>query len=350
MRADMPKLSYHLARHWLLSTLFVLTSIFAYTKSPLYGADPTPTPNVSTVPKPSLFFTPTPTPSPVIVIITREAPAAAATTAAPVDAPANPAGGADAAETTVISTPATAGNGSAPGAVMPITAPNPPGVTGVILAAQLHVRQAPDPAAPVVDTLAAQAQVTLLGRTTAGDWVYLCCGATRQQPGWVNAQFVQVTGGNSLSLPVVTDAGLPVAAAGAPAVALTVTAAPALIWQGARIQLHVAVRNTGTTDLTQVTLRQQLPPALRYVTSTIDNAGSLQLEGGAAADQVLVVRWADLTQGTTAVGTLTLHVQGDTPNGLFLDSQAVVASSEGATATARLTLVMPPAELPQFRK
>jgi len=61
-------------RHWLLSTLFVLTVLVAYTESPLYGAEPTPTPNVSTVPKPGQFVTPTATPLPVIVIITQAAP------------------------------------------------------------------------------------------------------------------------------------------------------------------------------------------------------------------------------------------------------------------------------------
>lgn len=58
-------------------------AITAYTRSPLYGADPTPTPDVSTVPRPGQLFTPTPTPSPVIVIITREAPNTSATPNAP---------------------------------------------------------------------------------------------------------------------------------------------------------------------------------------------------------------------------------------------------------------------------
>lgn len=63
-----------IVRHWLLSTLCVLTLLVAYTESPLYGAEPTPTPNVSTVPKPGQFVTPSATPSPVVVIITAAAP------------------------------------------------------------------------------------------------------------------------------------------------------------------------------------------------------------------------------------------------------------------------------------
>lgn len=340
----MSKFFYPIARHWLLSTLFVLTSIFAYTKSPLYGADPTPTPNVSTVPKPDLFFTPTPTPSPAIVIITREAPPAAATAVAP----ANPTDGDNEEEITIISTPATTGNGNAPSAVNPVTAPNPPGLTGVILTDQLPLRQAPDPTAPVIDTVAANAQVTLLGRTTAGDWVYLCCGATRQQPGWVSAPFVQVTGGNALSLPVVNEAGQ--TNVGAPAVALTIETAPALIWQGALVQLHVTVRNTGTSDLTQVTLQLHLPPALRYVTDTIDTGGAVMWETAPSGGVQLALDWPHLPQGAQASATITLQVQPDTPNGLLLESQATLQSREGATAAVDLLLVMPPATLPQFRK
>ncbi|MEZ4736426.1 MAG: SH3 domain-containing protein [Caldilineaceae bacterium] len=347
----MSKFFYPIARHWLLSTLFVLTSIFSYTKSPLYGADPTPTPNVSTVPNPSLFFTPTPTPSPVIVIITREAPPAVTTTVAPGDAPANAVGETDAAAPPVVSTPAPPGNGNVPladPAVSSTTAPHPLGMTGVILAPQLDVRQAPNPTAPVVDTLAAQAQVTLLGRTTAGDWVYLCCGATHHQPGWVSAQFIQVIGGNGMNLPVVNEAGQ--TNVGAPAVALTIETAPALIWQGALVQLHVTVRNTGTSDLTQVTLQQHLPPALRYVTDTIDTGGAVMWETAPRGDVQLALDWPHLPQGAQASATITLQVQPDTPNGLLLESQATLQSREGATAAVDLLLVMPPAALPQFRK
>lgn len=59
------------AYHWLFCIIFLLSILFAYTGSPLYSADPTPTPNVATVPK--LVFTPTPLPTKPVVIITQGA-------------------------------------------------------------------------------------------------------------------------------------------------------------------------------------------------------------------------------------------------------------------------------------
>lgn len=274
----MTRIFSRIAHYWLLGTLFVLSTIFAYTNSPLYGADPTPTPNVATVPRPDQIFTPTPTPAPVIVIITREAPPVAATAVAPEDTADGVSDDAGAAPDTA--PPATGGNDD-----------TPPG------------------SSPAAQPLAPREQLP----TGAGPATVTTASATGS------------------------------------AIALTVTT-PTLIWQGAVIQLHFVVSNRSTADLTHLVLAQKLPPALQYQAGQIDNGGSITIEQAPAQGSIVIIRWPLLTQAAVATGTLTVQVKADTPNGLFLDPQAVVQSDEGVTATVWFTLVMPPAGLPQFRK
>ncbi|MCE7979633.1 MAG: hypothetical protein DYG89_00460 [Caldilinea sp. CFX5] len=339
----MAKLSYPILRHWLPSTLFVLCAIFSYTKSPLYGADPTPTPNVSTVPKPGQLFTPTPTPAPVIVIITQEAPA---TPAAPGNQPGNNTEETAGAQPSNGSPNANAGTngGSAPNTNT--AAAGSAIITGVIVADQVNLRQAPNTTAPILATVTANTAVTLLGRTAAADWFYLCCGGQPPQNGWVSAPFVQVTGGDLLALPVIT--GGPTQ--DKPTMTLTVALTPTLIWQGALLQLQVRVQNTSAVTLTNLTLRQSLPAALLYQTGSSDQAGKLHLEAAAGNERQVRIDWATLPPATTATAQVTLQVEPTTPNGLLFDSRTMVESSEGATAAVALTLAMPPATLPHFRK
>ncbi len=349
----MAKSACPILRHWLPSTLFVLCAIFSYTKSPLYGADPTPTPNVSTVPKPGQRFTPTPTPAPVIVIITQEAPTA--TPAAPGNQPGNSITETTGAQPGNGSPNANAGGNvntnvggapnSNPAAALPSTAGSAT-VTGVIIADQVNLRQAPNTTAALLATLTANTPVTLLGRTAAADWFYLCCGGQPPQNGWVSAPFVQVTGGDQLTLPVMT--GGP--ATDQPTVALRVALTPTLIWQGALLQVQVQVQNTSAMTLTNLTLRHPLPAALLYQNGSSDQVGNLRLETTTGSERQVRIDWAILPPATTATALMTLQVAPTTPNGLLFDSQTVVVSSEGATAAVALTLAMPPATLPYFRK
>ena len=349
----MAKLLKQILRHWLPSTLFVLCALFSYIKSPLYGADPTPTPNVSTVPKPGQIFTPTPTPAPVIVIVTREAPPSATAVAPgnqpsdnaeestggqPGNAPSGTNPSSNANDTSTNSVPATTG-----------TATGTTAVTGVIIAEQVNLRQAPNITATILATLVANTPVTLLGRTAAGDWLYLCCGGQPPQNGWVSAPFVQATGGDLQKLPIMMGEQVDALTAGKPTVTLSAAVTPTLIWQGALVQVRLVVQNTSAMTLTNLTLRQPLPAALLYQNGSSDQAGNLRLEAAGNERQVRI-DWATLPPATAATALITLRVAPTTPNGLFFDSRAVVESSEGATAAVALTLVMPPAILPHFRK
>lgn len=347
-----------LARHWLLGTLCVLSATFGYANSPLYGAEATPTPNVSTVPKPSLFFTPTPTVTPIILIITR-APAtsvgSAPAQANNANAPATPV--APAATTQPAAgqpSVATAAPGSPLLAVPPLATPVASLWTGLSTAA-LPLYQLPSPNAPVLDTLPAQTTVTLLGRNTTSDWVVVCC-SRQQQAGWAMVTALQVTLPSTQTLadlPVLAAeaAASPLAAASTSAAAPLSIQAPStatLIWPGAVRQLPVTITNHSGRDLTQLQLRYQLPAALTLVNAAIDQQGATVINSPTTQGVLLSLRWPHLPAGSTAVVTLTLQVGRDVSNGTFLDNQFDVQSSDGTTASATFTLVMPPADLPHF--
>lgn len=347
----MATVSRSLARHWLLGTLVVLSAIFGYANSPLYGADPTPTPNVSTVPKPSLFFTPTPTTTPVIVILTRAAVTVAAT-------PAVQQNGANAP------TPATA---TAPEANRPAPANQPAaaqpgsGWTGAS-PAQLQLYQWPNLAAPVVDTLPAQQTVMILGRNATADWLAICCGS-QQQPGWVMATALQVKGvgvQTLADLPVLADtlfspgAGAMTSTAqvtttaGTTALAIQVQVTPTLVWPDAVRQIRIAVTNQRPSALDQLELRYHVLPGLTLVAATLDQTGATVINSPTDQGVLLLMRWPLLAPASTVVATLTLQVDSDVPNGTFFDNQVAVASGDGAPASAMFTLVMPPTDLPHF--
>lgn len=362
----MATVSRSLARHWLLGTLVVFSAIFGYTNSPLYGADATPTPNVSTVPKPSLFFTPTPTVTPIIVIVTRAAATTIATSpnqSNEANAPATPVAPATNAPAQSGQPPAAApATGNSSSLTAPTLAPVANGWTGVSTA-PLPLYQLPALTAPLLETLPAQVTVTLLGRNSTGEWLVVCC-SRQQQAGWVLATALQVTltGAQTLAdLPVLAaDAvvdTLPVTTTGtttgtttveASSLTLQVQGAPALIWPGAVRQLQLVLTNPSMRPLTQLQVRYHLPPKVTLVNATLDQPGATVINSPTAQGLLVLMRWPQLLPGSRAVVALTLRVDRDVPNGTFLDNQIDVQSSDGTTASTTFTLVLPPNDLPRF--
>lgn len=345
-----------LARHWLLGTLVVLSAAFGYANSPLYGAEATPTPNVSTVPKPSLFFTPTPTATPIILILTR-APATSVGSAPAQSngssAPATPAAPAVSGQPAVGQPPvATLAPGSTLTAVPSVLTPVADLWTGMSIG-PLPLYQLPSQAAPVLDTLPAQTTVRILGRNSSSDWLVICC-SRQQQAGWVMTTMLQITltGTQTIAgLPVLMPdavAGSLTAASSAATLRIGVPEITTLVWPGAVRQLPVTITNQSARDLTQLQLRYRLPAALTIMNVTSDQTGATVINSPTAQGVLLSIRWPQLAAGNTAVTTLTLQVGLDVPNGMFLDNQMDVQSSDGTTATATFTWVMPPVELPQF--
>lgn len=343
-----------LARQWLFGTFIVLSILVGYANSPLYGAEPTPTPNVSTVPKPGLFLTPTPTITPVIVILTRPANI---TATAPAQA----------------STPNAAGTPPAPAATLPAAASQPataPQVTGnsgsssaapattsgltAISTAPLALYQLPSLTAPVLATLPAGVTVTILGRNPAVDWLVVCC-SNQQQSGWTPAMALQIAATGTLTLadlPVLAPPGVDSRAVSTAtttaALTLQVQEKTVLIWPGVNRQVHLAITNRSSSDLTQLQLRYHLPATLTLVNATLDQSGATVINSPSAQGILLLLRWSQLPAASQVIATLTISVNSSVPNGTFLDNPIVIESSNGATASATFTLVLPPADLPRF--
>ncbi len=91
------------------------------------------------------------------------------------------------------------------------TVPPPPPTASVIIAQvtadpTLNVRSAPSTTGKIVVKLKKGDQITLTGNSADGKW-YQVNIAGQPQPGWVSAEYVQVTSGDANSLPVVGAGG-----------------------------------------------------------------------------------------------------------------------------------------------
>ena len=383
--------------YWLALFVLAVGLLSLYTSSPIYGAPAaTPTPDVQTVPKPIIVDTPTNTPFPTP---TPDGNSDTPSGGGPIatrppsnnqgndddnnnddnnnnqnnnqpntPAPTQPATGSGATTTPVAN--AAPGNGTQnTGATS--------GLTGIVNVVTLNIRKGPSTSEHIVDTLFMNDQVTVSGRDRAGAWWYICCGAGSQRAGWVSAQFItpNFAGTEAATLlPVLGNGPAPVAtqsdkatpqatgtpkATGTPA-AVTVTGAttplvmtmraqPAFAWQGQRIQLQLALRNSGSQALTTLHLRHDLPPELAFVEATISDGGTYTYQGDANSGPLLAIDWPALPAGAQVTALLTLQIRADTPIGALIDNLAVVTSAEGDEALAGLTLAMPPTGLPQFR-
>lgn len=394
-----------LRHYWLALFVVAVGLLSAYTSSPIYGAPAmTPTPDVQTVPKPVILNTPTNTPFPTPTPSNDpNAPSGGGpvATRAPSNnqgdngnnnqnnddnnnnndnQPSNQPGNANATPTS-----AAPGNGpaanptanTAPGTGTQITGTTS-GLTGVVNVVTLNMRKGPSTSDHIVDTLFKHDQVVVSGRDRAGAWWYVCCGAGSQRTGWVSAQLItpNFTAAQAAALPVLVNSPLPVAtktalatpqttatvqatgtpeSAGTPTEAaaasllMTMRAQPAFAWQGQRIQLQLVLRNSSSQALTDLHLRNDLPPELAFVAATVSDGGDYRYTGAAESGPLLTLDWPALPADAQVTATLTLQIRADTPIGAVIDNLAVVTSAEGAEALAGLTLAMPPTGLPQFR-
>lgn len=161
-------------RGWLLLAVLLLAAMFGVERSTVWAADgtvelhqtiptlpptPTPTPPNTPTPRP-----PTPTPRPN----NGNQGEQPAPTATPVQASDQPA--------------------AAPAEEAQETAASP--LSASVTALALNVRQGPGTTFAVIGRLTGGAQVTVLGRSADGAWLYICCIPGTQTGGWISAQFV----------------------------------------------------------------------------------------------------------------------------------------------------------------
>lgn len=231
--------------------------------------------------------------------------------------------------------------------------PVPGSKPGVVAGVNLNVRKAPGTDSPVVGKLRANDTVSVLGRNSTGDWLYICCAGTPASNGWVSAQFItpafaaadlqEVTAATAGAQPAAGSSAV-TGTESAPAAGLSVAVAqqPPFAVQGKEIALIYTVRNDGAADLADVVLRSELPAPLTFVGASA--AGGTV---GEAAAPVVEITWPSLAVGQSATATVRVRVAEDVPNGTTFANLATVTAGD-ESASAGITIGMPPALLPEF--
>jgi uncharacterized repeat protein (TIGR01451 family) len=216
----------------------------------------------------------------------------------------------------------------------------------------LNMRQGPSIDEAILDTLLANMVVEILRSDVSGRWLYVCCGSRTQQAGWVSAEFIQTN-------PGVTQAGalLPLAtrtistaqtASESFALALEIQPTPAFVWQGQALTLQFVVNNRGTLPLTNLHLRDDLPPELHFMTATASGDGQVQQEGRAEDGIIFTLNWPVLAAGAQVTATVVVQVAPTTPNGVFIKDLAVVNTQEYGDVVSGISIAMPPSVPPKF--
>ena len=351
------------SRYWIAIAVIIFALLSTYTSDATFAQNVPPTPDVNTVPRPDAIITPTNTPFPSPTPVGGNGlPSGGGSPRPNPTATRTPDNNDDDQETTSNDTgsaaPSNGNNGS--------TAPSAPAapenaVNGTISTVTLNVRRAPNTGANIVDTLFMGEAVQILGRDSGGNWWYVCCGTGAGRPGWVSAQFVTFDNAGSdviAAIPVTANTN---AAAVGEAAALTGTNTltvplvlemrpnPAFVWQGRTVQLQFVVHNRSNQAMTNVQLRNDLPPTLRYLTTSVSDQAAVATTGTAADGVIFAINWPEIAAGEQLTATVTVQVASDVANGDLIDNLAVVNVDEGGEALAGITFAMPPGRPPRFR-
>lgn len=294
-----------------------------------------------------------------------------------------------------------------PAPAQPTTAPQQPapagGLTGVVVADRLNVRQGPGTSFALVGKLASGETVSVLNRNAAGDWWHVCCISGTQTDGWVSAQFIQpnfdaAQANNLLSVAENAPAPAPATATAAPATAtsasatevvtptattqaattqvttntvsaaqavtstvaaetpttaeglqLTMEQTPTLVWQGHVFEIHFTITNTTDASVTQVELRDELQEQLKFVSAEAGNGGKVVPQNGNASRYVVAIQWPTLAAGATVTATVKLQIAANASNGAVIDNLGVAGATDLASTTAGVSIGLPPAGAPDFQ-
>lgn len=356
--------------YWILFLVLAFSLLSFYTSQPSYGAAAAkPTPDVNTVPKPVATPTPEDTPIPTPTTSSDNGasdPGNDGNAALPGDDNQgsdhqNNSGDSDATTNTGDASgvlPADSGD-TATGS----TQNEPNGVTGFVTAVTLNLRKGPNATARVIDTLFLHDQVAILGRNRTGDWLYICCGSRTKLAGWVSKQLVTINfvGNQQMSSIPLFEGTSDLATANASTVnagdtpaegslALEMRPLPSAAWQGQNIDLQFVVRNRSNQALTSVQLRNDLPDELAVVKVQSGSQGQVNYNGARQSGPVVIIDWSTVQANSQVTATVTVQIAANIADGALIDNLAVVKTREGATASAGITLAMPPVALPQFRE
>lgn len=167
-----------LRRNWLPPAIVLLAAVLWMGYSPvLRAADGSVELNQTIPPLP-------PTPTPTEVASPTPRPPAPTPTPTP-----RPSSGNQGGQTDPTATPVQPVEQPAPAAEAPQEASASP-LTASVTALALNVRQGPGTTFGVIGRLTGGTQVSVLGRSADGGWLFICCIPGTQTSGWISAQFV----------------------------------------------------------------------------------------------------------------------------------------------------------------
>ena len=241
-------------------------------------------------------------------------------------------------------------------------------LTGQVVVVRLNVRSGPATKYDIIGTLSNGDTVQLLGRNEAGTWWALCCVGENSRPGWVNAQFIKPGGSRTdanNALPILQDlnnlaavsvpgtAAVDAApldgndAADATELELIASQNPPFAAQGDSIELRFTVTNNGELDATNVSLRDQLPEGLTYISADVD-AGGTAAQTGTGDARIVRFVWPQLAAGESATAVISVKIDGSLPFGSVIDNLAAVNADNASSVTNGISIGMAPITLPDF--
>jgi hypothetical protein len=95
-------------------------------------------------------------------------------------------------------------------------------------------------------------------------------------------------------------------------------------------------------------LQNELPTALGYVSATAADGGIVTEESGTAGAPVIVVTWPSVPAGGSTAATVKVTVASDLADGTTFANLVSVTAENAESASAGITVGMPPSLLPEF--
>jgi hypothetical protein len=204
----------------------------------------------------------------------------------------------------------------------------------------------------------------VIARNEAGDWWQICCLPGTETRGWVAAQFLQANfdlGQANTLIPLAGALPTPPEPTAIPfedpnAFAITpsglqfqIQQDPLYTWQGEEVTLVYQIANTTITDTTNLELRNELSPQLRFVAIEETGGGMVLTETTALSTTIFSITWPDLAAGDEVTARVRVQVAEDLPDGSVIDNLAVIVADTVAAVTGGITIGLPPTTLPEFR-
>lgn len=243
--------------------------------------------------------------------------------------------------------------------------PLPPALSATVNVPRLNMRDGPGTSYPAVGVVTSGETLRVLGRNEIGDWWRVCCLRNTTTAGWVSAQFLQpdfdLAQANTL-LPIVSGVPTPPpptpvptfdpAATPPPVVTglqLQISQEPLYTWQGQSVVLVYLIINGSETAVTNLELRNELPPQFTFIGIDEAGGGVVTTENLETGPATFTIQWPELAVADRLVVKMRMQVGQDLPDGAVVDNLAVITAQDVAAITAGISIGMPPTTLPEFR-